>query len=293
MAIAFVAAPSAHAATQTLVFDAVATTSFVDKPPTGPSVGDIEHATSKILDSRGHVVGTARSTCVFTKMTKDDVLERCSDSAKTSEGTVSLTGPGYLYSMNPPWKVTGLSGAYKGLRGTQVFATDIPLDPGVPVAAGRAFSVVVIKVNAKHPLKVGVVPRPAGNAGFIRRANAACNATAKQVGDFPFSDFDPFNPDPDVLRQVGQFFNQPERRALSPTLLQNLKKLGKPPADRSAWQRVLEVRQRMVSEEPKQIEAALAGDVNTFVSTVRQQSRDYNQLVLASAAFGTQSCTFG
>jgi hypothetical protein len=198
--------------------------------------------------------------------------------------------------MNPPWKVTGRSGAYKGVHGTQVFATDIGLDPGVPLRAGRGFSVVVIKVKVTRPLKIGVVPRPASNAGFIRRANAACGATEKkvqQLGDFPFSDFDPFNPDPQVLPQVGRFFNQPERRRLPSALLQKLGRLGKPPASRPAWQRVLDARGALIKNESKQIQAALANDGPQFVKTLYGQSRAFNQLVLASAAFGVQDCTFG
>ena len=282
--------------TQTLVFDAVATGSFVDKPPAGPSPGDIEHSTAKLLDAQGHVVGTTRSTCVFTKKTRDDMLERCSDSAKTAEGTVTLAGVGHLYSMNPPWRVTGRSGAYKGVHGTQVFATDIPLDPNVPLAAGRAFSVVVITAKVTRPLKLGVVARPAENAGFIRRANAACHATDKKaeaLGGFPFSDFDPFNPDPQLLPQVGQFFNQPARRDLPSALLQKLKGLGKPPASRTRWKRVLDARQTQIGNESSQISAALANNAPQFVKSVYQLSRDYNQLVLASAAFGVQACTFG
>lgn len=282
--------------TQTLVFDAVAKGSFIDKPPTGPSRGDTELSTAKLFDARGRFVGTARSTCVFTKKTANDVLERCSDSAKTADGTVSLSGVGHLYSMNPPWRVTGRSGAYKGVHGKQVFATDIPLDPGVPLAAGRAFSVVVIKATVSHPLKVGVVPRPAANAGFIRRANAICRATqtkAEKLPGFPFSDFDPFHPDPQVLPDIGRFFNQPARRGLAPALLRKLRQQRKPSAERHAWQNVIDARRAVIATEAKQIDAALAANVPEFVKTVYQQSRDYNRLVFKSAVFGVQSCTFG
>jgi hypothetical protein len=196
-AVAALLAASAFAArpviTQTLVFDAVAKAGFVDKPPAGPSVGDIEQSTSKLVDSRGHVVGASKGTCVFTKKIPGDMLERCSESAKTSEGTVSLSGVGHLQSMNPPWRVDGLTGAYKGVHGTLVYATDIPLDPNVPVAPGRGFSIAVIEAHVTHPLKVGVVPRPAANAGFIRRADAACHATERKsnpLPGFPFSNFD-------------------------------------------------------------------------------------------------------
>ena len=214
---------------QTLVFDAVARDSFVDKPPTGPSPGDTELSTARLRDSTGRFVGTGHDKCVFTKVIPNDVLERCSGSAKTSEGTVTLAGVGHLYSMNPPWKVTGHSGAYKGLHGTQVFATDIALDPNVPLAAGRGFSVAVIRVTTHRRLHVGVVPRPAANTGFIRRADAACRATAAKgaaLPGFPFSNFDPFHPDRKLLPKVGRYFNQPARRGLPRALPAKAPEIG-------------------------------------------------------------------
>jgi hypothetical protein len=288
--------PAGAAVTQTLAFDSMVTGTFVDKPPAGPSPGDIERSTEKFKDSTGHVVGTGHTTCVFTKQIPDDMLERCSSTATTKEGTVLLAGVGHLNSMNPPWKVTGRSGAYKGAHGQVVFATDIALDPGVPVAAGRALSVVVINATSRRPLKAGVVPRPAANAPFIRRADAACSTTerkAEAMPPFPFSDFDPFQPDPQVLPQVGQFFNQPEMRALPSGLLHKLERLGQPAASRAAWKNVLGARRTLIASEAKQVNAALAGDAPAFVRSVYQGSRVYNDLVFGSAIFGVQACTFG
>jgi allene oxide cyclase-like protein len=282
--------------TQTLVFDSEVTGDFVDKPPSGPSPGDIERSTEKFRDSTGRFVGTANTTCVFTKQIPDDMLEKCSVTAKTSEGTVTLSGVGHLNSMNPPWDVTGRSGAYKGVHGKVVYATDIALDPNVPVAPGRAFSVVVIKAAVSRPLKVGVVPRPARNDKFVRRADAACRATerkAQALPPFPFSDFDPFHPDPQELPKVGQFFNDPARRDLPSGLLEKLERLGAPSASRGAWKNVLGARRTMLASEKKQTKAALANDAPTFVKSVYQQSRDYNKLVFRSAVFGVQECTFG
>jgi hypothetical protein len=286
---------SARPVTQTLVFDTVARDSFVDQPPAGPSPGDTELATGKLRDATGRFVGTERDKCVFTKMIPNDVLERCSGSAKTSEGTVTLAGVGHLYSMNPPWQVTGRSGAYKGLRGKQVYATDIPLDPNVPLAAGSGFSVAVITVRSDRPLHVGVVPRPTANASFIRRANAACQAAeakSSRLPGFPFSNFDPFHPDKKLLPRVGRFFDQPARRRLPNALLRKLEDLRQPPASGGAWQNVLKARRVVLMNEGKQISAALAGHAAAFVATVYQQSRDYNRLVFASAVFGVQACTF-
>jgi hypothetical protein len=191
--------------------------------------------------------------------------------------------------------VIGRSGAYKGLHGTQVFATDIPLDPNVPLAAGRGFSVAVIKVTTSRRLHVGVVSRPAANAPFIRRADAACRATeakASRLPGFPFSNFDPFHPDKQLLPQVGRFFDQPARHRLPRALLSKLQKLGHPPASGRAWQDVLNARHTVLMNEAKQIKAALADNAPAFVRTVYQQSRDYNTLVFTSAVFGVQTCTF-
>jgi hypothetical protein len=285
----------ARPVTQTLVFDTVARDSFLDRPPTGPSPGDTERSTGRLRDSTGRYVGTERDRCVFTKVIPNDVLERCSGSAKTSEGTVTVAGVGHLYSMNPPWTVIGRSGAYLGLRGKQVFATDIPLDPNVPLAAGRGFSVAVIRVTSNHRLHVGVVPRPPANARFIRRANAACNATeakAAKLPGFPFSNFDPFHPDRKLLPKVGRFFDQPTRRRLPRALLGELQALGQPPAGSRAWRHVLRGRRALLSNESAQIKAAVADNAPAFVGTVYQQSKDYNEFVFTSAVFGVQSCTF-
>ncbi len=286
---------AARPVTQTLVFDTVARDSFLDKPPAGPSPGDTERSTGRLRDSTGRFVGTERDKCVFTKVIPHDVLERCSGSAKTSEGTVTIAGVGHLYSMNPPWEVIGRSGAYKGLRGKQVFATDIPLDPNVPLAAGRGFSVAVIRVTSNHRLHVGVVRRPPANTRFIHRANAACDATATTAANlpgFPFSNFDPFHPDRSLLPKVGRFFDQPTRRRLPRALLRELQDLGRPSAGSRAWQHVLKGRRTLLTNESAQINAALADDAPAFVRTVYQQSRDYNQFVFTSAVFGVEACTF-
>lgn len=290
------AAVPAGAATRTLVFDDVATMRFVDTPPAGPSPGDTELATGKLRDASGRYVGTAQDKCVFTRAIPDDMLERCSGTAKTRDGIASVAGVGYLNSMNPPWRVTGRSGAYKGIRGTQVFATDIPLDPDFPFSGGRFFSVAVIRVTGGRQLRAGVVARPAANTAFIRRAKRACSATqakADKQPPFPFSSFDPFHPDPSLLPQVGQFFNAPARRSLPTGLLHTYVALGKPPANRSAWRAALRARRALLANESQQIKAALADDGTAFVKTVYAQSRAYNELVFRSAVFSDPPCTFG
>jgi hypothetical protein len=298
MAAAFAPSPGSaatRARTLTLVFDVAGRTSFMDQPPAGPSPGDTEFFTGRVRDAASRFVGTVRTTCVFTKMIPNDVLERCSASGRTSDGTLSFGGVGHLESMNPPWPVTGGTGAYKGVHGSLVFEADIRVDPNVPLAAGRLFTVAVFKLATHHQLHAGVVTRPAANAPFIRHATAACGATNRQamtLPGFPFSTFDPFHPDPQLLPQVGRYFDQPARRRLPRALLAELEHLGQPPANSQAWRVVLKARQAILGTEIRQIKAALADDASAFVRTLYQQASDYNQLVFISAVFGVQSCTF-
>src|SRR5579859_4936133 len=73
---------------QTFVFDGAGTIRFVDRPPAGPSPGDTEYVTERLRDAAGRIVGTGRSTCIFAKLIPNDVLERCTASGTTSEGTL-------------------------------------------------------------------------------------------------------------------------------------------------------------------------------------------------------------
>ena len=121
---------------------------------------------------------------------------------------------------------------------------------------------------------------------------SATQARASTLPGFPFSNFDAFHPDAKLLPQVGRFFDQPAGRRRVPALLQQLQRLGQPPASSGAWQNVLNARMATFKNETKQINAALADDPTAFVSTVYQESRDYNELVFASAVFGVQACTY-
>ena len=288
--------PPAH---QTIVLAASFSQTVVDKPPTGPSVGDVEHDRGQVRDAAGHLLGTLHITCVFTKLlASGDALERCTGTATTTDGKVRLSGVGHLIPPNPPWQVTGLSGRYAGLRGRLFYEMDIPLGETPPglIPAGPFDSVGVVEFPAARGLRAGVVPRPAANARFISHANSLCEATQtteNKLPPFPFSTFDPLHPDPTLLPQVGQFFDQPERRQLFPDLLSRLVALGAPPAQPAEWARVLRARRGMIKDETTQVRAALADNAAAFVHTVNQASPNFNKLVLASAVFGVQACTFG
>jgi hypothetical protein len=291
-------APPASA-DQTIVLESSFSQTVVDKPPVGPSVGDIEHDDGQVRDAAGHLVGTLHITCVLTKLLAGgDALERCTGMVSTTDGTIRLSGVGHLIPPNPPWQVTGLSGRYVGLQGRLSYSMDIPLGETPPglIPAGPYDSVGVVEFPTARGLRAGVVPRPAANAPFTSRANSLCKATqtaANNLPPFPFSNFDPLHPDPTLLPQVGHFFDQPERRRLAPDLLTRLVGLGTPPAQRAEWARVLRARRALIKAETAQVRAALADNTAAFVRTVKQAGPVDNKLVLASAVFGVQTCTFG
>jgi hypothetical protein len=285
-------------ADQTIVLDASFNQTVVDKPPTGPSVGDIEHDNGQVFDPAGHMIGTLHVTCELTRLLAGgDALERCTGTASTTDGTVRLSGVGHLIPPNPPWQVTGLSGRYAGLHGRLSFEMDIALGETPPglIPAGPFDSVDVVEFPAAGRLRAAVVPRPAANGAFVSRAISVCEATqtaGNQLPPFPFSNFDPLHPDPTLLPQVGHFFDQPGRRRLAPDLLTQLAGLGAPPAQPAEWSSVLRARRAQIADETAQVHAALADNTAAFIRAVMQSGPAYNKLVLASAVFGVQACTF-
>ena len=286
-------------ADQSVVLDASFNQTVVDEAPAGPSVGDIEHDDGHLLDAAGHLLGTLRVTCVLTKLLPGgDALERCTGTASTTDGTVRLSGVGHLIPPNPPWQVTGLSGRYAGLHGRLSYEMDIPLGETPPglIPAGRYDSVDIVEFHGAGGLRAGVVPRPGANAPFISHADSLCTATQRaghELSPFPFSNFDPLHPDPTLLVQVGRFFDQPERRRLAPELLTRLAGLGPPPAQPAEWSRVLQARRAQIANRTAQVHAALADHPAAFARAVTRAGPVYNKLVLASAVFGVQACTFG
>jgi hypothetical protein len=299
LALAVGASARQSPAQQTIVLDVSFSQTVVDKPPKGPSVGDVEHDDGQVRDAAGRVIGALHLTCVFTKMLPGDALERCTGTATTTDGSVRLAGLGHLNNpRNPPWDVTGLTGRYAGLHGQLSFSLDIQLGETPPglIPAGPYDSVNVVEFGAAGRLRAGVVARPAANAPFIARANSLCTAmqtAGSKLSGFPFSNFDPLHPNPALLPQVGRFFDQPERRRLAPDLLARLVALGAPPAQPAEWARVLRARRAQIADESAQIQAALANNAPAFVRAVKQFGPVFNELVLASAVFGVQACTFG
>jgi hypothetical protein len=294
-----IGASTRPSANQTIVLDASFNQTVVDQPPAGPSVGDIEHDDGQVRDAAGHLLGAVHVRCVLTKMLAGgNAVERCSGTASTTDGTIRIGGVGHLIPPNPTWQVTGLSGRYAGLHGRLSYEMDIPrgeTPPGL-IPAGPFDSVDVVEFPTTRHLRAGGVPRPAANSAFVSRAISMCKAAqfaSSQLPPFPFSNFDPLHPDATLLPQVGHFFDQPKRRRLAQDLLNRLAGLGAAPAQPAEWARVLRARRAQIADESAQVHAALADNTAAFIRAVMQSGPAYNELVLASAVFGVQACTYG
>jgi hypothetical protein len=157
-------------------------------------------------------------------------------------------------------------------------------------------SVTVITAKGVGPgrLADGVVPRAAADRRFIRRAVAACadeHRGLRALPAFPFSDFDPLNPDPSQLPAVGRFFSGPgDARPLERTLIKALSKLGRPKVGARIWRAVTSGLPKLIAGQTEQTDAALAADVARFVASVRAGDRIVEPFSFAARAFGAPGC---
>jgi hypothetical protein len=218
-----------------------------------------------LRDRAGRRIGRFSTTCTRT------ALERCSATGRTARGTVRLAGRSRASEAVHTWHVVKATGAWRGLR-------------------GRAS---VTDVSPKESL-IGVALAAPANRRFIARADRACGRAGGQLAalpPFPFDNFDPLHPDPQVLPQVGAFFTGPgDPRPILRALEGRLRSLGRPPAARQLWRRLIAARAHALANIEAQDSAALAGDVPAFVATVRESSRTFRRVALAGTLFGAVGC---
>jgi hypothetical protein len=139
-----------------------------------------------------------------------------------------------------------------------------------------------------------VLRLPAANATFRARADARCAHAAKRLAalpPFPFANFDPLHPDPQLLPQVGRFFTGPhDPRPTLDALDAQLHALGEPPADGSGWARVLAARAASRAINDEQDQAALAANVAAFVKSVHDVEATYRTVAITATVFGVNRC---
>lgn len=268
---------------QTLFLDAEA----VHASSGGPGAGHVGHrqaARGVLRDRAGRAIGRFSYACTWIRIpAPGDALERCSASGRTPDGRLRLAGPARASAQTHAWHLVAGSGAYRGARGT-VLVRDLTASE----------SLLTLRIAARSRLHAGVVARPAVNVRFLARADLVCRDASARLAalpPFPFGDFDPLNPDPTLLPQVGAFFTGPgDPRGILRAAITRLRALGRPPADRRTWRRMLRARGEQLAVIQAQDAAALAGDVPAFLHTVHATA--FRRLAIAATVFGASDCVF-
>jgi hypothetical protein len=273
------------ARSQTVVFDAT----FTNQRTAGPDADHVGHqqsASGVLRNSSGHAVGRFAFTCIWTRIfTGGDALERCRGFGRTADGRLEVAGPARESESTHSWTLTGEGGAYRGGHG-RALVRDI----------GGRESLIIATVTSRTGmrLRVAVVVRPAANASLVTRADRICAAASRQLAalaPFPFPDFDPLHPDPVLLPQVGAFFTGPgDPRPIFQTVNTRLRALGRPPARRGRWTRMLHARDAELAVIDEQDRAALASDARAFVDSVQDSIRAFRQAAITAIVFGATRC---
>ena len=278
-------AAASSARPRTVLFDATFTAGRTAGPDTD-HVGHRQVATGVLRDSTGRAVGRFAFTCVWTRiLAGGDALERCAGSGRTADGRLKVAGPAHESEAVHDWTLTGQSGAYRGARGTALVRD---------IGDRESLITATVTPRAETVLRVAVVVRPAANASLVAHADQICTRASRRLAalpSFPFPDFDPLQPDPGLLPQVGAFFTGPgDPRPILQIVNTRLRALGKPPARRGWWARMLHARGAELAVINEQDRAALASNTPAFVHSVRQSARAFRQVAITALVLGTTRC---
>jgi hypothetical protein len=127
---------------------------------------------------------------------------------------------------------------------------------------------------------------PSGaHASFIATVEQVCaRAVAAHAGHaFPLANFDPENPRPSQLPVVGDYFAQYGGLPQTTTALHAL---TPPAADATAWNALLDLADQISANAQRQIAAAQASDVSSFIQTVATAKQLTTAINSAGAQFG-------
>jgi hypothetical protein len=124
---------------------------------------------------------------------------------------------------------------------------------------------------------------------FVAKTNAACagiSASFRKVGEvkFPYPNFDPTNPQPSLLKKVGEYFE--EGVGAWEAVPRKLRALGMPAKGASTWKKVRADADRFESLAVIQARAATAGEAKAFVAAVRKLTGVTKKLDSAALAGG-------
>lgn len=133
------------------------------------------------------------------------------------------------------------------------------------------------------------VSTPKISPSFVAKANAACagfSASFHKAGEvkFPYPNFDPTNPQPSLLKKVGEFFDKGIRAWHA--VPKKLRSLGIPDKGATTWRRVRALADRSESLAVAQARLAMAGNAKGFAADVRKLTAVTQNLNQAAHAGG-------
>jgi hypothetical protein len=129
-------------------------------------------------------------------------------------------------------------------------------------------------------------------SAFASQANAICAQPQPPPpnGPFPYPSFNPLHPERSKLPAIGRYFERAGGLAIVTKELAQLRALGTPPSHQADWQRLLAAKQARVTATAKQIQAALATDVPTFIATVNTLTTIVDEERAAASALRAPAC---
>lgn len=287
LALALVALlPATTQAKQRLFFDAVYTRTSTSGPGDG-MVGHVQTGSGVLRDAATHKVGQFAFTCRWIEILSDgDARERCTGHGTTADGRLNVSGPSLRNALTHTWSVDGGTGRYRKAHG-KVVVRDLE-------QTGDTLVAIAVTPRRRTTLRAGAIPNAAANTAFRRLADARCDDAAKAIAalpPFPFTEFDPLNPDPAVLPDVGRFFTGPhDPRPALQQLQEELTALSRPPAQRTTWARLVAAHAAALPLIQRQDDAALAADVAGFVQGVKESSQNFRDIAVNATIFGTTDC---
>jgi len=130
-------------------------------------------------------------------------------------------------------------------------------------------------------------------ASVVPQIDAICadwKAQLEARGRLDVDGFDPQNPDPALLPQVGAYFAG--ARPIARASIDQIAALDVPADEQAAVDRLVAAMEAEEANAIRQVEAANAGDVDGFVPTVAETDAVNQEVTAAGEALGADSCGF-
>jgi hypothetical protein len=131
------------------------------------------------------------------------------------------------------------------------------------------------------------------SASAVAQIDAVCGDWKAQLdarGRLNVPGFDPENPDPALLPQVGAHFAA--ALPIGAAAIEQIKAIDAPPDEQADVDRLVAALEAQQANAQRQVDAATAADLNGFVPTLAATDALMQDIATASQALGTDRCAF-